>query len=157
MGGCIKRLLSPLPPFPFCPLPSPLPPSCSPKTTKMNAYSILDVWLFFSIFSRLSRPAGLFLEEKMTLSRRRERRSDALTTTRAALRRSRASVSDFFFGSGRFLDDFQERSRPAGMFLSEKMSLSRERERLGDAVTTARALFFFTGTVFTAFAARRNP
>ena len=123
----------------------------------MNAYSILDFSLFLTVFLELSRPAGLFLGKKMSLSRESERHSDALTTTRAALRRSRASVSDFFFGSGRFLDDFQERSRPAGMFLSEKMSLSRERERLGDAVTTARALFFFTGTVFTAFAARRNP
>ena len=122
----------------------------------MNAYSIIDFSMFLNIFLELSRPAGLFLGEKMSLSRESERRSDALTTTRAALRRSRASVSDFFFGSGRFLDDFQERSRPAGLFLGEKMSLSRERERLGDALTTARAIFFFTRTVFTAFAARRN-
>ena len=93
----------------------------------------------------------------MSQSRESERRSDALTTTRAALQRSRASVSDFFFGSGRFLDDFQERSRPAGLFLGEKRLLSRERERLGDALTTARAIFFFTRTVFTAFAARPNP
>ena len=66
----------------------------------MNAYSIIDFLLFLNIFLELSRPAGLFLGEKMSLSRESERRSDALTTTRAALRRSRASESDFFFGSG---------------------------------------------------------
>ena len=79
----------------------------------------------------------------MSLSRESERSSDALTTTRAALRRSRASVSDFFLGRLRFLDEFQERSRPAGLFLGEKMSLSRASERLGDALTTARALLLF--------------